>query len=112
MNNIKIGVRLGAGFGFILLLLIVITLAGLMRIDSLGDTVDKLAGDRFDKATAASNLRFYVTDMSRMVRSIALVDDPAQKERLKQNYEQARARRSGFQQSRSHTARSQKSRAD
>ncbi|WP_210531904.1 methyl-accepting chemotaxis protein [Pantoea ananatis] len=92
MNNIKIGVRLGAGFGFILLLLIVITLAGLMRIDSLGDTVDKLAGDRFDKATAASNLRFYVTDMSRMVRSIALVDDPAQKERLKQNYEQARTR--------------------
>ena len=92
MNNIRIGIRLGAAFGFILLLLIGIALAGLIRIDSLGDTVDKLAGDRFDKATAASNLRFYVTDMSRMVRSIALVDDPAQKERLKQNYEQSRAR--------------------
>ncbi|PQK94904.1 methyl-accepting chemotaxis protein [Pantoea ananatis] len=92
MNNMKIGVRLGAAFGFILLLLIVIALAGLLRIHSLGDTVDKLAGDRFDKATAATNLRFYVTDMSRLVRSIALADDPAQKEKLKQNYEQARNR--------------------
>jgi len=74
MNNIRIGIRLGTAFGFILLLLIITALTGFNRIHSLGDTAQELAGSRYQKASAATNLRYYSTDMSRLVRNVILAD--------------------------------------
>lgn len=79
MNNIRIGVRLGAAFGFILLLLIIIALTGFNRIQSLGDTAATLAGSRYQKASAATSLRYYSIDMSRLARNVILADTPDKK---------------------------------
>ncbi len=87
MNNIRIGIRLGTAFGFMLLLLIIIVLTGLTRIHSLGDTAETLAGSRYQKASAATTMRFYSTDMGRLVRNIILADDPVKKAAFQKDYE-------------------------
>lgn len=87
MNNIRIGTRLGAAFSFILLLLIIVALTGFSRIQSLGETADTLAGSRYQKASAATNLRYYSTDLSRLVRNVVLADEPDRKEIFKKDYD-------------------------
>lgn len=79
MNNIRIGTRLGAAFAFILLLLVIVAFTGFSRIQSLGETADMLAGSRYQKASAATNLRYYSTDLSRLVRNVVLADAPDRK---------------------------------
>lgn len=90
MNNIRIGVRLGAAFGFILLLLIIIALTGFNRIQSLGDTAATLAGSRYQKASAATSLRYYSIDMSRLARNVILADTPDKKIGFKKDYDTVR----------------------
>jgi len=95
MNNIRIGVRLSAAFGFILLLLFIIALTGFSRIVSLGDTAETLAGSRYQKASAATNLRYYSTDMSRLVRNVILADDPIRRAAFKKEYDNVRDKTAG-----------------
>lgn len=90
MNNIRIGVRLGAAFGFILLLLIIIALTGFNRIQSLGDTAATLAGSRYQKASEATSLRYYSIDMSRLARNVILADTPDKKIGFKKDYDTVR----------------------
>lgn len=87
MNNIRIGTRLGAAFAFILLLLVIVAFTGLSRIQSLGETADTLAGSRYQKASAATNLRYYSTDLSRLVRNVVLADAPDRKAVFKKDYD-------------------------
>ncbi|MEG2266461.1 MAG: methyl-accepting chemotaxis protein [Acinetobacter sp.] len=92
MNNIRIGVRLGVAFSFILLLLMIIAVTSFNRVSSLGDTAEMLSGSRYQKTSAAANLRYYSTDMSRLVRNIILTDLPEKKADFKKDYEDVRAR--------------------
>lgn len=87
MINIRIGVRLGVAFGFILLLLVIVALTGFNRVQSLGETADTLAGSRYQKAAAATNLRYYSTDLSRLVRNVVLADAPDRKAAFKNDYD-------------------------
>ena len=87
MNNIRIGTRLGAAFAFILLLLVIVASTGFSRIQSLGETADTLAGSRYQKASAATNLRYYSTDLSRLVRNVVLADAPDRKAVFKKDYD-------------------------
>lgn len=92
MNNIRIGIRLGTAFGFILLLLIITALTGFNRIHSLGDTAQELAGSRYQKASAATNLRYYSTDMSRLVRNVILADTQDRQAGFKKDYDRVRVK--------------------
>lgn len=87
MNNIRIGTRLGAAFAFILLLLVIVAFTGFTRIQSLGETADTLAGSRYQKASTATNLRYYSTDLSRLVRNVVLADAPDRKAVFKKDYD-------------------------
>jgi len=87
MNNFRIGTRLGAAFAFILLLLVIVASTGFSRIQSLGETADTLAGSRYQKASAATNLRYYSTDLSRLVRNVVLADAPDRKAVFKKDYD-------------------------
>lgn len=87
MHNIRIGTRLGVAFGFLLILLVITALTGLARIQSLGDTAETLAGSRYQKAAGTSNLRYYSTDLSRLVRNIVLSEDPVRTAGFKKDYD-------------------------
>jgi len=88
LNNIKIGVRLGAAFAFILGMLLISALTALMRVQSLGDTAETLAGSRYQKAAAATSLRYYATDMTRLVRNIIILSgDSYRQASFKKDYD-------------------------
>ncbi|AWP35274.1 methyl-accepting chemotaxis protein [Pantoea vagans] len=88
MNNIKIGVRLGAAFAFILGMLLISALTALMRVQSLGGTAETLAGSRYQKAAAATSLRYYATDMTRLVRNIIILSgDSSRQASFKKDYD-------------------------
>ncbi|AWP35327.1 methyl-accepting chemotaxis protein [Pantoea vagans] len=88
MNNIRIGTRLGAAFIFILAMLLITVLTGLSRIQSLGNTAETLAGSRYQKAAAAVNLRYYATDMTRLVRNVIILNgDPSRQAAFKKDYD-------------------------
>nr|WP_313680265.1 methyl-accepting chemotaxis protein [Pantoea vagans] len=88
LNNIKIGVRLGAAFAFILGMLLISALTALMRVQSLGGTAETLAGSRYQKAAAATSLRYYATDMTRLVRNIIILSgDSSRQASFKKDYD-------------------------
>ena len=49
MNNIRIGIRLGAAFGFMALLVVFMVLIGIVKINSLGNVNDEISGSLYTK---------------------------------------------------------------
>lgn len=86
MNNIRIGIRLGAAFGFMALLVIFMVLIGIVKIDSLGRANDEISGSLYTKASSSLSLRYYTSDMSRLARNAILLSDPTQREKAISDY--------------------------
>ncbi|HEX5363345.1 MAG TPA: methyl-accepting chemotaxis protein [Gallionella sp.] len=88
-KNMKIGVRLGLGFGLVLLLLAIVTFIGVTRLSDLNDGMDKLANDRWPKVEKMQQMRDLTNDNARAIRNMMLTDDlqetRKQYERLKGN---------------------------
>ncbi|MGG6110637.1 methyl-accepting chemotaxis protein [Pantoea allii] len=91
MNNIRIGIRLVAAFGFMGMLVIFMVLIGITKTSSLGDANSEIAGGLYSKASASALLGFYTQDMSRLARIAVLQqDDPAQVEKTIASYQSQR----------------------
>lgn len=56
LGNMRIGVRLGAGFGFVLLLMTALIVVGLVRLTGIGNINDRLVGTEWVKADAAHTI--------------------------------------------------------
>ncbi|MGC1072799.1 methyl-accepting chemotaxis protein [Pantoea agglomerans] len=91
MNNIRIGIRLGAAFGFMALLVIFMVLIGIVKMNSLGSISDEISGSIYNKASSSSLLRYYTSDMSRLVRNAILLKDQSQREKAISDYRKERA---------------------
>jgi len=57
-NNLKIGVRLGLGFAFVLLMLAAISILSITRINELNAGINELAEGRIPKIIMADELAF------------------------------------------------------
>ncbi len=55
-KNLKIGVRLGIGFGFVLILLAVISGLAYTRLVALNSEIEDMAGDKFVKTVQANDI--------------------------------------------------------
>ncbi|HEX8988946.1 MAG TPA: MCP four helix bundle domain-containing protein, partial [Rhodocyclaceae bacterium] len=82
LKNLKIGARLGFGFGFVLLLLTIISAIAYVRVGQLNEQIDGLVNDKFPKTVWANNIVDQVNLMARITRNVLLVAKPeeAQKE--------------------------------
>ena len=76
-SNMKIGMRLGLGFGLVLLLLAVIAVIAITRMGLLNDNVDKMSNDRYPKTVWANATINNLNIVARTSRNIALLNDPA-----------------------------------
>ena len=70
MNNLKIGARLGIGFGLVIFLLCAISANSLWRLSSENQATQQITQSLYPKAAALADMRFQVADMGRTVRSI------------------------------------------
>ena len=77
-KNLRIGVRLGIGFGLVLTMLIIIAVLAYLRLNALNGEIDNMVKDKFPKTVVANNLIENVNVVARSTRNTLLIKDPVQ----------------------------------
>ncbi|GKS93067.1 methyl-accepting chemotaxis protein [Acidovorax sp. SUPP2825] len=75
MKNLKLGVRLGLGFGVVLLLMAIITGMSLFRLADQDEGSQQLITDLYPKAAASQQLSYLTMDTARVVRNLIILPD-------------------------------------
>ena len=82
-NNLKIGMKLGAGFALVLVLLIVISVVSLMRINDMTAETKEITEDRMPKIEMSSYIMIDTLKVARAIRNLLLrTDQKAEKEQM------------------------------
>jgi methyl-accepting chemotaxis protein len=68
LRNLRIGVRLGAAFAFVLVLLLAVVIVGKSRLDEVNDQLRSVVNDRYPHSRAAQTIQ---NDVNIIVRSLA-----------------------------------------
>jgi methyl-accepting chemotaxis protein len=91
LKNLKIGIRLGLGFGAVLLLLLAISMLGIDRMASMNRNTVEITTDAYPKVVVAKDLIRDAADVPRQMRGMLLAVDEAEVERYHKQTEKARA---------------------
>lgn len=73
-SNLKVGARLGLGFGLVLLLLAILTMVGLSRLSSLNDDINATNEERLPKLMTANNWIFRLMETARHTRNMLILE--------------------------------------
>jgi methyl-accepting chemotaxis protein len=74
--NMKVGTRLAAGFGMVVLLMIGITMLGITRLGALNDSTSLIVNDRYPKVAMANAVLTGISDTAILMRNMLILDDP------------------------------------
>jgi len=77
LTDMKIGARLGAGFGVVLLLMVVLVLTGLLRLDKIGGLSESIIKSDWAKADAIATIRSTTRSNAALVLELFIQEDPA-----------------------------------
>ena len=72
-KNMKIGLRLGLGFGLVATLLVIVAVLSYIRLTSISDEIQILVGDRFPKVVASTTIIDQINVTARALRNAVLV---------------------------------------
>jgi len=92
LKNLKIGTRLGLGFGFLLVLMLVVGVYGIRSIQSLNEQVKVLVEDRMVKTEQANGVIDNLNLIARSLRNIYIDDDKGRQTQELQRIADARAK--------------------
>ncbi|MGI4859685.1 MAG: methyl-accepting chemotaxis protein [Janthinobacterium lividum] len=87
MKNMRIGLRLGIGFGCILLMLAISTILGINRLSKENLATQAITTNLYPKEAATAQLNYLAADMGRVVRSLMVVNTPELIQQSKTAYE-------------------------
>jgi methyl-accepting chemotaxis protein len=76
LSNMRIGARLGAGFGLVILLLIAMAASGIKQVNAVDHNTEIILHDRFVKVSLAQTLENEVNRQSRALRTALIAADP------------------------------------
>ena len=82
--NMKIGMRLGLGFGLVLVLLSAIAFTGITRLASINEGLSDIVHDKYPKTVMAGDIKDNINQIARSMRNVLLMDD---KEKIKKELE-------------------------
>jgi methyl-accepting chemotaxis protein len=80
LNNLKVGTRLALGFALVLVLLIVVTVVGILRMAQIQDRLDKMVSVSNVSTGLVIDMRNNVSDRITSLRVLTLMTDPADME--------------------------------
>jgi methyl-accepting chemotaxis protein len=89
-KNMKIGMRLGLGFGLVVILMVVIALIGITRLANLNLSIDDLISDKYPKTVLAGGIESQVNIIARSMRNMLLVTDSSDIEKQRSRLMDAR----------------------
>ena len=93
-NNLKIGVRLGLGFAFVLLMLAAISVLSITRINELNSGIGELADGRIPKIVLADEMALNVQHIGRAARNMIMTTDKGIEKQQLENIAKSRERNS------------------
>jgi methyl-accepting chemotaxis protein len=73
-ENMKIGMRLAIGFGAVVALLVVIAVLSLVRLGTIGNSIEDIDQDKYPKTVLANNINENVNLVARSIRNMILLD--------------------------------------
>ena len=76
LNNLKIGIRLGIGFGLTLALLIIVSILSVARINLLNGEIENLVNDKYPKTIDAIDVVRAMNTVAQINRNLLLMNDP------------------------------------
>ncbi|MDY7579877.1 methyl-accepting chemotaxis protein [Herbaspirillum sp. RTI4] len=76
MSNMKPGVRLGLGFGIMVVLMLIIAFVSLNRLGQLNSSEVEITSAIYPKAQAAEEVSYLIMDKARIIRNLVLLTDP------------------------------------
>ena len=91
LANLKIGLRLGIGFGVILMLLLCIAAVGITRMDKIQQNLEEIASINNLELALANTMGSKVRDIALYTRNMVLLTDPAEINKEQSKIEAARA---------------------
>ncbi|HEU0189174.1 MAG TPA: methyl-accepting chemotaxis protein [Gallionella sp.] len=86
----KVGTRLGLGFGAVILMLIIVLVVGIVNMAGMNQTSNDIVSDKYIKTALVSEVALRTIDNARQLRNMALVDDPVKQEGFRQTIEKNR----------------------
>ena len=78
LNNMKVGLRLGLGFGLIVALMLIASAMSVYRISGLHDSIDLIIKNRYPKIVATGDLQSKISDQARFLRDAIIAVNPAE----------------------------------
>lgn len=90
-KNMKIGMRLGLGFAVVLLLMVVLIYEGLGGMTAQNEKMDKILNENNVKTALCNTMAENVHIVTRVIRSLILVNDPSAQQGEKEKILKARA---------------------
>ena len=91
IKNLKLGARLGLGFGLLLVMLVAIAGLGVNRMGQIQERLEDIAKVKNEETRLAVALRINLTQVALSIREIILLSDAADKEVVNESLKQARA---------------------
>ncbi len=92
IKNTKIGLRLGMAFGLILVFMVSVALVGVFSMGNIQEKLDRIVKVNNYRTALAQDMLDSVHIVSRVIRTIALLDDRAAKTREKSKIGEARVK--------------------
>ncbi|GAB7027661.1 methyl-accepting chemotaxis protein [Geotalea toluenoxydans] len=74
-KNMKIGTKLGVGYGVVLLLMVLMGVLAYVNVSRLSNNIDELAADKFPKTVQANDVIDQLNIAARATRNAILTDD-------------------------------------
>jgi methyl-accepting chemotaxis protein len=73
LKNMKIGMKMGLGFGLVTLMLVMVAVVGLTSLSSLNNDLRVVVDDRYPKTVAANTIKTNINEAARAMRNLLLV---------------------------------------
>ena len=80
-KNMKIGMRLGLGFGLTITLMAIIAVISLSRLSDMNSSINRLTDDRWPKTVWANDMIDLVNENGRATRNIVILSDADEKKK-------------------------------
>jgi methyl-accepting chemotaxis protein len=92
IQNLKIGVRLGIGFGLVVFLLAAVAVIAVSRLEAGGRLTDEIVSDKYVKVTLSNKIKNDTDKEVRNLRNMLLASDPAEIKRYERRIQEMSAK--------------------
>jgi methyl-accepting chemotaxis protein len=76
VGNLKIGVRLGAAFAIVIIIMFMIGMVAVLRLSTLDDSITILVNDKYPKVIMLQEVKDHLNVIARGLRNMILLDNP------------------------------------